>query len=72
MCGGGGQLAAALVAARALDELQLTLCPMLLGGSHGWLPAHAVSDPSLHWALRRQEALGGGELLLLYERQAQA
>ena len=69
---GGGQLAAALVAARALDELQLTLCPMLLGGSHGWLPAHAVSDPSLHWALRRQEALGGGELLLLYERQAQA
>jgi 5-amino-6-(5-phosphoribosylamino)uracil reductase len=69
---GGGQLAAALVAARALDELQLTLCPMLLGGSHGWLPADAVSDPSLHWALRRQEALGGGELLLLYERQAQA
>jgi 5-amino-6-(5-phosphoribosylamino)uracil reductase len=69
---GGGQLAAALVAAQALDELQLTLCPMLLGGSHGWLPAHAVSDPSLHWALRRQEALGGGELLLLYERQAQA
>ena len=69
---GGGQLAAALVAAQALDELQLTLCPMLLGGSHGWLPAHAVSDPCLHWALRRQEALGGGELLLLYERQAQA
>jgi 5-amino-6-(5-phosphoribosylamino)uracil reductase len=69
---GGGQLAAALVAARALDELQLTLCPMLLGGSHGWLPSHAVSDPSLHWTLRRQEALGGGELLLLYERQAQA
>ena len=45
---------------------------MLLGGSHGWLPAHAVGDPSLHWALRRQEDLGGGELLLLYERQAQA
>lgn len=69
---GGSQLAAALVAARALDELQLTLCPMLLGGSHGWLPAHATSDPALHWALRRQEPLRSGELLLLYERQERA
>ncbi len=69
---GGAQLAAALVAAQALDELQLTLCPTLLGGAHGWLPAAAVSDPTVHWALRRQETLQGGELLLLYERQVSA
>jgi 5-amino-6-(5-phosphoribosylamino)uracil reductase len=67
---GGAQLAAALVAADALDELQLTLCPMLLAGSHGWLPAGATSDPTAHWDLRRQEPLQGGELMLLYERQS--
>ncbi|MEB3317756.1 MAG: dihydrofolate reductase family protein [Cyanobacteriota bacterium] len=69
---GGSQLAAALVAARALDELQLTLCPMLLGGSHGWLPAQATADPADHWTLRRQDPLRSGELLLLYERQERA
>ncbi|MFN9661711.1 MAG: RibD family protein [Cyanobacteriota bacterium] len=68
---GGAQLAAALVAAGVLDELQLTLFPRLLGGSHCWLPAQARGDPSISWVLRRQEPLKGEELLLLYERQDQ-
>lgn len=66
---GGAQLAAALVAARALDELQLTLCPMVLGGGHLWLPAEAWSDPSIHWVLLEQAQLEGGEQLLHYERR---
>ncbi|MFN9645404.1 MAG: RibD family protein [Cyanobacteriota bacterium] len=65
---GGARLAAALVAARALDEVQLTLCPRLLGGSHGWLPADGPGDPATPWTLRVTEVLPGGELLLLYER----
>ncbi len=65
---GGARLAAALVAARVLDEVQLTLCPRLLGGSHGWLPADAPGDPATPWTLRVTEALPSGELLLLYER----
>lgn len=69
---GGAQLAGSLVAARALDELQLTLCPVLLGGPHGWLPPHKESDPAIHWALRRQEPLPGGELMLHYVRQTPA
>jgi 5-amino-6-(5-phosphoribosylamino)uracil reductase len=68
---GGARLAAALVAARALDEVQLTLCPRLLGGRHGWLPADAPGDPATPWTLRVTEALPGGELLLLYERREQ-
>jgi len=66
---GGAQLAAALVAAEALDELQLTVCPRLLGGGHLWLPAGAWSDPSIRWELLEQQALEGGEQLLHYERR---
>jgi 5-amino-6-(5-phosphoribosylamino)uracil reductase len=68
---GGAELAGSLFAARVLDELQLTVCPMVLGGPHGWLAPHAESDPGTHWALRRHEPLIGGELLLHYQRQSQ-
>lgn len=66
---GGAQLVAALVAASALDELQLTVCPTLLGGDHHWLPVQASSDPSLGWILLEHTQLEGGELLLHYGRQ---
>ena len=65
---GGARLAASLVAAQALDELHLTLCPRLLGGGHDWLPTDAPGDPATPWTLRRAEPLAGGEILLLYER----
>jgi len=65
---GGAQLAAALVAARLLDELQLTVCPTLLGGPNLWLPADAWSDPSMRWALMEYQQLEGGEQLLHYVR----
>jgi 5-amino-6-(5-phosphoribosylamino)uracil reductase len=65
---GGAQLAAALVAAKLLDELQLTLCPTLLGGPNVWLPADAWSDPSMRWALMEHQQLEGGEQLLHYGR----
>ncbi len=64
---GGAALAADLLAADMLDELQLTLCPRLLGGGHGWLPASA-RPPSTSWRLRRSRRLPGEELLLHYER----
>lgn len=66
---GGAQLAASLLAAKQLDELQLTLCPRVLGGGHLWLPSDAASDSSMTWHLQRCEALEGGEQLLLYRRQ---
>lgn len=66
---GGAQLAAALVAAEALDELQLTVCPRLLGGGHLWLPPGAWSDSTIRWRLLEQKELEGGEQLLHYGRQ---
>jgi 5-amino-6-(5-phosphoribosylamino)uracil reductase len=69
---GGAQLAAALVAAEALDELQLTVCPRLLGGGHLWLPDGAWSDSSIRWELLEQKELEGGEQLLHYGRQPAA
>ncbi len=69
---GGARLAGALVAAGELDEMQLTLCPSLLGGGHLWLPTDTRGDPSQRWELRRQEALAGGDQLLHYQRQGEA
>jgi len=62
---GGAALAGSLLAEGLLDELQLTLCPRVLGGSHTWLPAGVVLDPST-WQLREQRPLEGGEVLLRY------
>jgi 5-amino-6-(5-phosphoribosylamino)uracil reductase len=67
---GGASLAAALLRENLLQELQLTLCPLVLGGSHTWLPPGAAlppGGPSL-WQLMEQRPLGGSELLLRYRR----
>ncbi|AFY30045.1 dihydrofolate reductase family protein [Cyanobium gracile] len=67
---GGAQLAAALAAEDLLDELQLTVCPRLLGGPHGWLPADASVAPGgrTGWRLVEHRALPGEELLLRWRR----
>lgn len=67
---GGAQLAAALAAEDLLDELQLTVCPRLLGGPHGWLPADArvVPEARSGWTLVEHRALPGDELLLRWRR----
>lgn len=67
---GGARLAAALAAEDLLDELQLTVCPRLLGGSHGWLPAEARVAPQARagWRLVEHRALPGHELLLRWRR----
>ena len=64
---GGAELAAALLQQQLVDELQLTLCPLLLGGSHTWLPASIALEPGV-WSLQEQRALEGEELMLRYRR----
>jgi 5-amino-6-(5-phosphoribosylamino)uracil reductase len=66
---GGADLAGQLLAAGQVDELQLTLCPLLLGGPHSWLPA-TLTPRLQHWRLVEQRPLGGDELLLRYRRPA--
>ena len=51
-----------------LDELQLSLCPLLLGGPHSWLPASLALPQPWRWQLREQRLLEGDELLLRYRR----
>ena len=70
---GGARLAGALLAEDLVQELQLTLCPLVLGGAHTWLPLDLPLQPS-HWNLVEQRLLGAGagpgpgELLLRYQR----
>lgn len=67
---GGARLAGALLAEGLVDELQLTLCPLLLGGPHSWLPAAPpLPGPQAGWQLLEQRPLGGDELLLRYRRR---
>lgn len=65
---GGARLAAALLQEGVVDELQLTICPLLLGGGHSWLPqAVAMGDDRQRgWTLAEHRCLGRDELLLRY------
>ena len=71
---GGAQLAADLFEADAVDELQLTLSPRLLGGAHSWIPSQTTALPEPlqqpdAWCLQAAEPLQGDELLLRYRRR---
>ena len=65
---GGAALVGSLAAEGLLDELQLSLCPLLLGGPHSWLPAALALPQPWRWQLREQRLLEGDELLLRYQR----
>jgi 5-amino-6-(5-phosphoribosylamino)uracil reductase len=70
---GGAALAGELLAQGVVDELQLTLCPLLLGGAQSWLPAATQLPGPLTaaagWQLLEQRPLGGDEVLLRYRRR---
>ena len=66
---GGAELATSLLEGGWVDELQLTLCPVLLGGAQGWCPSPAM-PPGPGWDLVGHRALGGGELLVRYRRRS--
>ncbi len=68
---GGAQLAASLLAEDLVEELQLTVCPMVLGGNHTWLPSGCTVPPGGPWHLIESRGLGDGELLLRYRRGPQ-
>ena len=71
---GGAGLAADLLREDAVDELQLTLVPTLLGGSHTWMPGSDLSLPAAlskqgAWVMSEQQMLAGDELLIRYLRR---
>lgn len=70
---GGAGLCTSMLADDAVDELQLTLCPRVLGGPFCWVPPLAPGLPedlaaADAWSLEHSKPLGGGELLVLYRR----
>jgi 5-amino-6-(5-phosphoribosylamino)uracil reductase len=64
---GGAALAGALLQEQLVDELQLTVCPQVLGGPHSWLPPGVALEPC-QWQLLEQRRLEDEELLLRYRR----
>ena len=70
---GGAGLCTSMLADDAVDELQLTLCPRVLGGPFCWVPPLAPGLPedlaaADAWLLEHSKPLGGGELLVRYRR----
>jgi 5-amino-6-(5-phosphoribosylamino)uracil reductase len=64
---GGATLAAGLLAEGWIEELQLTLCPQVLGGPHSWVPLQAAIQAGA-WRLEEHRRLEGDELLVRYRR----
>ena len=73
LCEGGSQVNAALLAADLVDEINLTLCPWIVGGrtSPTLADGHGVADlaQASPWRLERALRLGN-ELFLRYRRLA--
>ena len=70
---GGSQLCQSLLAQDVVDELQLTLCPRVLGGPFSWLPANGSLLPDSlmeagAWHLHELRDLGENEVLVHYRR----
>ncbi len=70
---GGAALVGDLLQHDAVDELQLTQVPRLLGGGNTWLPCGLATLPAAvtaadSWRAMEPEPLGDGEWLLRYQR----
>ena len=70
---GGAVLSHSLLAQDAVDELQLTFSPRILGGSFNWLLQTQTPLPETlaspeAWKLLDARSLGGDELLVHYRR----
>ena len=70
---GGAALSHSLLVQDAVDELQLTLSPRILGGSFHWLLQTQTPLPETlaspeAWKLLEARSLGGNELLVHYRR----
>ena len=71
---GGAALAASCLKEDAVDELQLTITPRVVGGRHGWVPFDEEALPAAlgasdAWALQEALPLQGNELMLRYQRR---
>ena len=71
---GGASLVASCLRDDAVDELQLTLTPRVVGGAHSWVPFDAAGLPpalasSDAWSLEGTERLQDDELVVRYRRR---
>ena len=71
---GGASLVASCLQDDAVDDLQLTLTPRVVGGEHSWVPFDAAGlPPSLAssdaWILQGAERLQEDELVVRYQRR---
>lgn len=71
---GGASLVASCLRDDAVDDLQLTLTPRVVGGAHSWVPFDAAGLPpalasSDAWILQGAERLEDNELVVRYQRR---
>ncbi|MEA5463228.1 RibD family protein [Leptothoe sp. PORK10 BA2] len=68
---GGGQLVAGLMAADVIDELWLTICPLIIGGATSPTPCDGEGfslDQAPRFTLKSSQTMGD-EIFLNYQRQ---
>jgi len=69
LCEGGGEINAALLREKLVDEIYVTLCPVILGGRHGPTMADGLGVESLRDASQlnlKSKTRIGDELFLVY------
>tara|TARA_Y100001968_G_scaffold45599_1_gene35634 strand:+ start:11756 stop:12445 length:690 start_codon:yes stop_codon:yes gene_type:complete len=68
---GGAKVVESLLIEKQVDELQITLTPKLLGGSHSWI-SHKITNLPMEytedncWILNEVKVLEGSEIMLRY------
>jgi len=70
---GGANLISAFLLEDLIDELQITITPLVIGGDYCWVSSelknlNTIMNKKNNWILKESKKLGNNELLIRYFR----
>ena len=65
---GGSKLITSLINENLIDQIQITLCPKIIGGNFSWISKELKINNADNWTLEESKILTDNEIMLLYSR----